>query len=177
MNRTRKLLEKNRTIGTILLSADVMDCGGRAKRRHRFRTERGFRKRRGAALPAALQDGSWPVSSSERNTELPMNRSAEHRLGARQDLEIFVPGRCPALQSGCSWPVSRSVRNKGLDMDPSPKRKPLAGELPPDNPFPARSAAAGNFCPIASRNQAKPLVLWPFLPLASALLNNSEDFA
>jgi hypothetical protein len=29
----------------------------------------------------------------------PMNRSAEHRLGARQDLEIFVPGRCPALPS------------------------------------------------------------------------------
>jgi hypothetical protein len=35
-----------------------MGCGGEVKRRHRFRTERGLRKRRGAALPAACQGSS-----------------------------------------------------------------------------------------------------------------------
>jgi hypothetical protein len=34
----------------------VKDCGGKAERRHRFRAEDGFRRRRGAALPAAVQD-------------------------------------------------------------------------------------------------------------------------
>ena len=34
----------------------VLDCGGKAKRRHRFPCGRGFRKRRGASLPAAVHN-------------------------------------------------------------------------------------------------------------------------
>src|ERR1035438_3320220 len=55
--------------------AKVLDCGGRAQRRHRFRAQEnqlGFeqpspmRKRRGASLPAAVQNSlvaSWLLGS------------------------------------------------------------------------------------------------------------------
>jgi len=57
--------------------ASVLECGGRAQRRHRFRAEgthcsilpvSGGRKRRDALLPAAVHDTSW--FASRRNFRL-----------------------------------------------------------------------------------------------------------
>jgi hypothetical protein len=110
MNRTRKLLEKNGTAENLLLLAGVMDCGGKAKRRHRFRpcgnqTNRPRlplgRRRRGASLPAALQDGSWAVSRSARNKGPSMSQPfGVPRLRGSYRLRAELQTR-NAVKAGC----------------------------------------------------------------------------
>ena len=66
--------------------------------------------RRGFPPESQRDSGSKPRVTAKR---LPMNRTAEHRLGSLEILAV-EPRRCSAVRSRGSWPVSRSKRTRKL---------------------------------------------------------------
>ena len=131
----------------------LLDCGGRAQRRHRFRRGPTFQKRRGASLPAAVQNRWLSPTSNESHPHRPISGAESIAAGssrARCETRAAPPSQCarPGRGPRAILPQRHSpphVRRAGHPGRARPgctcacRRRPLHRERPLRRPVPAAS--------------------------------------